>query len=330
MGRTPYVAALCVCLAASTSGLAQQSTTTSPRPNLAEVRFGDGSIVRMNIMQENLEVQTKYGKLMIPLEEVRRVEFGLHVPPDVNQQINQSIKRLASDVYKERDIASKDLVQVGHFAVPMLQKASHSHDQEVAYRAVSVIKQISERCAPELLKMREEDVITTAEFTVIGKITSQSIKAHSPHFGEVSLKLSELRTMHMRQQGGKMELMVDAAKHGSTLDQWCDTGMTVDAGQRIVLSSEGNVDLWPQGPGQYLAAPRGYNTAGKGGQFMAGALIAKVGENGKAFFVGERYEGTAPEEGRLYLMIVPSPWNNASTGNFRVRIETQHVALGLK
>jgi len=282
----------------------------------------------MTLLQENLEVQTKYGKLTIPLHEVRRVEFGLHIPADVNTQINNSIKRLASDVYKERDNASKDLVQVGHFAFPMLQRASRSGDQEVAYRAVSVIKQISERVSPELLKLREEDVITTAEFTVIGKITSPTIKAHSPHFGDVNLKLSELRTLFMRQQGGKLELVVDAAKHGSALDQWCDTGIVVDAGQRIVVNSDGSVDLWPQGPGQYMAAPKGYNTAGKGGQFMAGALIAKVGESGKPFYVGDRYEGTAPEEGRLYLLIVPSPWNNASIGQFRVRIQTDHVALG--
>ncbi len=328
MGRKPYVVALCLVVAASTRSLAQEQS--SQRPNLAEVRFGDGSIVRMTLLQENIEVQTKYGKLTIPVQDVRRIEFGLHVPPDVNKQIAQSIKRLASDVYKERDLASKDLVQVGHLAYPSLQRASRSSDQEVAYRAVSVLKQISERVSPDLLKLRDEDVVTTTEFTVIGKITSQNIKANSPHFGDVSLKLSELRMMHVRQHGGKADLIVDAAKHGSALDQWCDTGITVDAGQRMLVIGDGSVDLWPQGPGQYMAAPKGFNTAGKGGQFMAGALIAKIGENGKAFYVGDRYEGTSSEEGRLYLLIVPSPWNNASAGQFRVRIQTDLVALGTK
>ena len=326
MGRIPFALALCLSLAVSTGSSAQESTPS--RPNNAEVRFGDGSIVRMTLLQENIEVQTKYGKLSIPLSDVRRVEFGLHVPPEVHQQITQSIKRLASDVYKERDVASKDLVQVGHFAFPSLQKASRSGDQEVSYRAASLIKQISERVAPELLKLREEDVIHTSEFTVIGRITSQTLKAHSPHFGEVALKLSELRTMHVRQHGGKHDLIVDAAKHGSALDQWCDTGILVDAGQRVLITGEGQVDLWPQGPGQYMAFPKGYNTAGKGGQFMAGALVGKIGENGKAFYIGERHEGAANEEGKLYLQIVPSPWNNASTGQYRIRIQTDHITTG--
>lgn len=330
MGRIPYVLALSLVLAVSSPAAAQPSSPSSPRPHLAEVRFNDGSVVRMTLLQEDLEVQTKYGKLTIPLSDVRRLEFGLHVPPDVNQQIARSIKRLASDVYKEREVASKDLVGVGHFAFPSLQKASKSGDMEVAFRAVSLIKQISERVAPDLLKLRDEDIIHTTEFMVTGKITSQTMKAHSPHFGEVSLKLSELRSMHLRQQGGKQELIVDAAKHGSSLDQWFDTGIVVDSSVRLGITSEGSVDLWPQGPGQYMAAPKGYNTAGKGGQFMAGALVGKIGENGKSFYIGERYEATSAEEGKLLLQIIPSPWNNASTGQYRVRIQTDLAATAAR
>ena len=59
-------------------------------------------------------------------------------------------------------------------------------------------------------------------------------------------------------------------------------------------------------------------------------LIGKVGENGKAFYIGDRYEGTAPEEGKLYLQIVPSPWNNASAGSYRVRIQTDLAAVASK
>jgi hypothetical protein len=291
------------------------------------VRFADGSVVRMTLLQESIDVQTKYGKLTIPVNEIRKVEFGLHVPPDVQSQLTQSIKRLGSEVYKERDAAGKDLVQAGHFAFPMLQKASKSGDQEVAYRAVSLIKQISERTPPELLKLGDEDVVHTIEFPVRGKILSQSIKAHSTHFGNVEIKLSELRVMNIRQHGGKAELIVDAGKHGSALDQWLDTGVIVDVAQRVIISGEGQVDLWPQGPGQYMAAPKGYNTAGKGGQFMAGALVGKIGENGKTFYIGERYEGTSNEEGRLYVQIIPSPWNNASTGNYRVRVQTDNAMI---
>jgi hypothetical protein len=53
-----------------------------------------------------------------------------------------------------------------------------------------------------------------------------------------------------------------------------------------------------------------------------GQLVARVGESGNVFVVGERYTGRPQREGRLYLHIGPSPWNNASTGSYRVKITT--------
>ncbi len=327
MGRIPITLALFVSLGVSTHGSAQESTTSPAQQVLSEVRFHDGSVVRMSLLEPALEVKTKYGKLTIPLTDIRRIEVGLHIPADVNQQIANSIKRLSSPMYRDRDGAGKYLVGAGHFALPSLQKASRSSDQEVAYRAAGLVKQISERVQSDLLKLRDDDVIHTTDFIVVGKIESPTLKASSPHFGQVTLKLSELRTIHVKQQAGKQELVVDAAKNGSALDQWCDTNITIDASQRVLVTAEGSVDLWPQGPGQYVAAPKGYNTAGKGGQFLAGSLIGKIGENGKAFYIGERYEGVVTEEGRLYLLVVPSPWNNASTGSYRVRVQTDSASI---
>lgn len=328
MIRTPITLALAIGIL-GTSGLAQDSAPRE-RPSQAEVRFSDGSLVRMAILQENIEIQTRYGKLTVPLTDIRRIDFGLHLPGELDQQIHHSIKQLGSDVFKEREGATRDLLQVGHWARPSLQRASRSTDQEVAHRAASLLRQISERVPAELLRLKEEDVLHTAEFTIVGRLVAPTLRAQSPHFGELALKLADLRTLHLRHQGGNLELMVDAAKYGSDVDQWLDTGIIVDNSLRLCVCGEGQIDLWPQGPGQYMATPKGFNTTGKGGNFMAGALIGRIGEHGKSFVVGERYEGTPGEEGKLFLHIVPSPWNNASTGTFRVRVQAENLALSAR
>jgi hypothetical protein len=320
--------ALSAVMLAASLGLAQgQGKKDIPRPNFAEVRFSDGSLVRMTILQDELEVMTKYGKLTIPLREIRRIDFGLHLPDGVGQHIDRSIKHLGSETYKERDEAVKHLVHYGPLAYPFLQRASRNPDPEVSQRASGVIKRITEKTAPENLRIKEDDYIQTAEFPITGRVLHPTIKAHSTHFGELAVKLSDLRTLFVRGTMGDSELVVDAAKYGSAPDQWLDSGVIVDPSQRLIIVGEGQVDLWPQGPGQYVAGPKGYSTAGKGGTFLAGALLAKVGENGKAFVVGERYEGAPAEEGKVYFQIVPSPWNNTSSGTFRVRISMEHVAL---
>ena len=303
-----------------------QAPASKDAGRLAEIRFADGSVVRMTLLQETLEVQTKYGKLLVPTNDVRRVDMGLHIPEGMEQTIETSIRMLSSEAFKQREEASRELVQAGHWAFPALQRASQSNELETSKRATSLIARISERSAPDNLKIKIDDVVQTREFPIVGRITSPTIKAYSPLFGEQSLKLCDLRSIHLRGQRGETEMVVDAVKYGSGPEQWFDTGITVDSQLRLIVTGDGQVDLWPQTPGQYIAGPRGFNTPGKGGTYLAGALIGRVGETGKTFLIGDRYEATPTEEGKLYLQIVASPWNNASSGSFRARLETAAIS----
>jgi hypothetical protein len=326
--RTLVPATLTLVLSLPALGAAQEpANTKEPAGKIAEVRFADGSVVRMSLLQENLEVMTRYGKLTIPVGEIRRIEFGMHMPGGLGEQIKTSIKLLGSEVFRDRDTASKDLLQAGHWACPSLHKACKSSDAETAQRATQLLKQIGEKVSPDLLRLKEEDVVHTNEFSMVGKVLSPTIKAQSPHFGDVSLKLCDLRALVLRQQCNTGELVVDAAKYGCEPNQWLETAVTVDPSMRLLMVVNGQVDLWPQTPGQYVASPKGYNAVGKGGPFMAGSLIGRIGENGKPFLVGERYETPVGEEGKLYLHIVPSPWNAPSVGSFHVRVHTDPLAL---
>ena len=321
----PFFLAFGVVAMLAPSSYSQTPPKDSAR--LAEVRFADGSIVRMNILQETVEVATKYGKLTIPTDDIRRIDMGLHIPPGMEAQIETSIRNLASEAFKQREDASRDLLQFGHWAFPALQKAAGSPELEVAKRGQALLTRISEKTPPEVLKIRADDVVQTRDFPIVGRIASPTIKAHSPLFGDQMLKLSDVRSIAIRGQRGDADISIDAAKHGSSLDQWLDTGIAVDSQIRLTITSEGNVDLWPQTAGQYIAHPRGFNTPGKGGAFLAGALVGKIGESGRTFLIGERYEANVAEEGKLYLQVIPSPWNNASAGVYRVRIATEQLAI---
>jgi hypothetical protein len=48
--------------------------------------------------------------------------------------------------------------------------------------------------------------------------------------------------------------------------------------------------------------------------------MGRIGEDGAAFVIGERYADTPRRSGTLFLHIIPSPWNNASSGSYQVRI----------
>lgn len=294
-----------------------------PEHPYAEVRFADGSVVRVAIVQQELEVQTKYGMLTIPVREIRRIEFGVHLPPEVDDKIQVAIRSMGSNEFKSREDAVVSLVKLGAQAYPAVLKASRSQDLEVARRAHKVASSIQEATPRDELRTKVEDTIHTAEFTVSGRILSASLRARSVHFGDLALRLVDLRQVHLRNYVGKMEVAVDAAHYGSELNQWLDTGVDIEPNTKLVIDAEGQVDLWPQGPGQYMTSPAGFTTTGKGGQHKAGLLLGRVGANGKVFVVGDRCEETCTEQGRLFLHIVPSPWNNASSGSFRAQISAQ-------
>ena len=60
----------------------------------------------------------------------------------------------------------------------------------------------------------------------------------------------------------------------------------------------------------------------------SGMLLGRIGDKGKPFQLGAKYTGTVPDAGRLYLRIACSPWNNASTGTYTVKINPNADGTG--
>jgi hypothetical protein len=298
------------------------------RPAEAEVRMADGSAVRVHILQASLDVQTKYGKLTIPLREVRRIDFGLHMSEAARQRIDAAVGQLGSGTYKVREQAMRELVGHGALALPALRRAGKSDNAEVSHRAEKALDEIRTKYPEEARRDRSEDLIETKEFPVVGIILSPSIKARSPYFGEVELRLTELRQMRFRGAAGDADMRIDAQKYGSAQDQWMDTGYDVTPRSRLKIAAAGLVDLWPQTPGQYMSSPKGYGNTPQRGTALPGQLIGRIGASGTVFNIGEKYEAAPGEHGRLFLHIVPSPWNNAASGSYMVQVATSLTGFG--
>ncbi|MCI0458688.1 MAG: hypothetical protein L0Z62_17155 [Gemmataceae bacterium] len=304
---------------------AGQDRKRPAEPKEAEVRFANGSLVFMTIVQEQIEVQTPFGKLTVPPREIRSIEFGVHLPEGVEEKIQEALKQLNSHNYRHRDLAVRDLVSLGQHAYPALHRATQSTEAEVSQRALAAIKNIERKVPTRNLRLKEEDLIRTSKFTIVGRVLTPAIKARSEYFGELTLKPYQLVSIRWLERAGETEVVVEASKHGSAHNQWLDSGVSVDPQLDLRITASGVVDLWPQGPGQYMASPVGMAGARPvvaGGGFAAGpgVLVGRIGEDGSPFVIGERYTGRPSRPGRLYLHIGPSPWNNASTGAYRVRI----------
>lgn len=104
---------------------------------------------------------------------------------------------------------------------------------------------------------------------------------------------------------------------------WTPTGISVRQGQTVTFNATGEITLSNQA--NDVASPAG----SKGGRFapnaplpqsLAGALIGKIGVNGKPFGIGDQTSVPMPADGLLFLGINDDGLTD-NDGEFRVQIQ---------
>jgi hypothetical protein len=291
-------------------------------PGAAEVRFADGSAVRMVIAQSAVDITTRYGKLSVPVADIRKIEFGFRYPDGVQAKIEAAVAKLGYIDAKDREAAAQELLGYRELSYPALKRIASGNDADLARRARDVIQKLQEKVGAEKLNIRDLDTIHANEFVVTGRIESPTFKGRTSYFGEVTVQVAELKTIRFIGNGGtETELVIEAAKYAATTrDVWLDTEVDVYEGAALEIVAAGIVDLYPSG-GNYKVGPDAMPRQGQAPDGTpSGMLLGRIGERGKTFQIGAKFNGVISDAGRLYLRIECSPWNNASTGSYNVKI----------
>ncbi|HLW65836.1 MAG TPA: hypothetical protein VKS79_10990 [Gemmataceae bacterium] len=304
-----------------------QDLPAAPRaPSLShaqpvEVRFTDDSVMKLTLLHDSLEFTTRYGKLTVPAGEIRKIELGLRYPEGVPQRIEAAMAQLADKDYRKREAASAELLRLQELAYPAVKQAANSKNAEVAARANRILEELERRLPEEHLNVKGHDVIHTAEFTFAGRLELATLKAHSPYLGSVDVKLTDARVIRFLSGSNEATLTIDAAKFGAGTGKWLDTGIEL-SGEMLTVNATGQIDLLSLASekGVHLTTADGSRPGGRPTHFPSGALIGRLGPNGKEFIIGAKYEAVPPGEGSLMLRIEGSPWRIAPSGSYTVQI----------
>jgi hypothetical protein len=302
-------------LLATWPALADNEPAKKPQTTIeVVVRLHDGTTIRKAVIEDKLELVTKYGKLTVPVGDLRRIEFGLHLSEETAAQVARAIRNLGSDKFAEREMASKELVALAFRAYPALQKAAASNDKETAKRAVAAIDRIRVTVSEDLLKLKNHDVIHTRDSVVGGKITNAVLTARTKTLGELQFKIEDLQSLHSMART-EAAVAVEPAANGQL--KWLDTGVLVETDMDLILRRSGQIEVNLTNP----TIPRPGNPPG--------TLLGRIGDKGDTFVIGERFEGKSIHEGRLYVAVVP--YSGKVTGKYRVDIHAGlELAPGLK
>jgi hypothetical protein len=326
----------------------RDSASKKPEAPEFDVTFIDAGNVKVTVLNPKLEVSTKYGKLSIPMSELKRVELGFRYPEGIEAKLTAAIEKLGAPEFQDREDAEVELMKLKDYALPLLRVAAKRETPELSQRAQSLIKLISIKTSPDRLHVKDYDVVETVDLLIRGRVELSSLKVKSKQFGETTLQLAEVK--HFRGLGVNAslgELELDATKYCKlNWSGWLDTGFDVSAELPLEITSSGQIDIWPQEPGRYMASPQGTGAPAPNppqmllqpqqplqangginpairGFVPTGSVIARIGENGTPFIIGANFKRpNMATNGRLYLQIAPSNWNNDDcTGSYRVKIK---------
>jgi hypothetical protein len=218
-----------------------------------EVVLTDGSTLKVACLEERIELQTRYGKLLIPTADLRRIEFRSRLSSDVARKVDAAIGALASKDFREREKASAELASVGERALPALMRAAGGSDAEVGRRAREIVDKLRESLPAERLNVREEDTVWAGGSQIVGRIATESLHVQTLPFGDQSLRLADVRSL--RSPGAAEEGLADAAPDPGSM-----TAYQEQQGKTFAFKVTGRAGGMPGaaalGPGR-LAGPGG-------------------------------------------------------------------------
>jgi hypothetical protein len=149
--------------------------------------------MKMTLLEERIELNTRYGKLLIPLVDVRRIDFGFRLEPTIARRVEAAIADLGHPDYRRRLAASEELTALDDKAYPALVEAAKQTDPEAKRRAEDLVDRLRKKYRPERLEVPAEDVVHTESSKIAGRITTTSLRVKTFQFGELQLKLADVR-----------------------------------------------------------------------------------------------------------------------------------------
>lgn len=166
-----------------------------------EARFNDDSALKLKVLDENIQLITPYGKLVIPMAHIQRIELATRLTDEEARRITQAIGGLADEDYEKREAATATLMDLGEKAYLELLKVSNAPHAEAARRAKVLIDKLRENVSEERLAASGYDIVHTAQSRIAGNLTAKTLRIATAQFGDLELKLADVRELRLASAG---------------------------------------------------------------------------------------------------------------------------------
>ncbi|MFO0936885.1 MAG: LCCL domain-containing protein [Gemmataceae bacterium] len=231
-----------------------ESKSTSPMkpsipgkgPPAFEVLATDESSLRVVILDSSVELKTSFGLLVLPVQDIRRLDIGIRLTEDDDNKIQAAIAKLTDADRKARLQGREAVLAMPAKSLPAVRRAKKSiTDPEI----LSTIGDVESRLVAALndkgeKEIMDRDTIRTGTSTFVGTIITKQFKVQTGPFGEQKLKLSDMQTAR--------NLTPEAEDEEGELITLPPTGMAQYQGQfgkvyRVRITGITNGSIWGTG-----------------------------------------------------------------------------------
>jgi hypothetical protein len=282
---------------------------------LHEVELRSGTVLVGTIEPTLLRIDTEFGRLTVPIAQMRSVRFGTLADAARHATLLELIENLGSRNPDRARHAQAQLNREGAFAADELRRAAASHDnpevRRVCGEVFGALELEEERIVPR------HDRIDTTLFALNGRVVQDTFRVTVPELDGLDIRRSDVIEIRVfkRVAPKNFELDGDATYVGG----WVDTGIVPEKDTRLRISAEGTIH-YPRWGNQFVT-PDGNPNMGNLNGINMGTLIGKMGENGTFFKIGRNYSGRPQGKGTLRIAIMINVRGQPSTGKYSVRIE---------
>ncbi|GAB4299526.1 MAG: hypothetical protein Kow0068_23070 [Marinilabiliales bacterium] len=299
-----------------------------------KITMRDGNFMSGTSKIDKVTLETKFGKLIIPIQNVTSIEMGIMGDDSKKSDMLNKAKLLSNEDETIREKAYQELVDMGISAIPVLNEYVYSTDYSPTdYNTIYTV----ENALRELKTLYNvldsdplEDVVTIDyNYKIGGKssITNISLKTE---YGVLEIPRNKIKKMDImyidNDDTGSKKFMLMASTHisGNTNGGWLNTGILVKPGQKINITANGEIVLASLSNGKYNPDGKvGSSYTGDTSYPTYGNVVFKIGENGEVKRAGSNYNGIADSSGILYISIYETVYNSANTGSYVVKVSVK-------
>jgi hypothetical protein len=213
-----------------------------------EADFDGGGRLRMVLRFDNLDFDTPYGAVSIPVSDIRSIQFATRWSPEMRQRIDSAIFNLGNLEYRAREQAQNELLSLREKAYPALVVATKHADLEVAQRAHELAQRLRTLVPADKLEVRTWDVVTTQHSTLSGTIRSETFLVETREFGRQEVKLADLVRIRSSVAPPQAEELATVLDDPGTL-----SAMRAEVGKTFVFKVTGRADGIVWGSGVYTS-----------------------------------------------------------------------------